>query len=432
MRPTDTAFRLSQWRANTGDVELVRLLLQASADANADLPGGERPLHVAARTGDPEVLQALIDAGAPVEPKQRQGQTPLIWAVAEGHAAAVELLIAKGANANQTTPAGFTPLHYAARNGRLAVTKVLLEAGVDLERAIEAPRGDGGGRPPRKGSSALMLAVENGHFMLAEELLKAGADPNDQRSGYAPLHALTWVRKPNRGDGPDGQPPPQGSGRLSSLEFARRLIAHGAEIDLRLRRGAAGRGRLNHKGATPLLLAAHTADLALMKALVGMGADWKIANADNCTPLMAAAGIGCLAPTEYAGTEKRRSDRPNGSCHFGANVNHVDDNGETAVHGAAYKSLPRVARWLDQQGADVDIWMRKNKYGWNPVMIAEGHRPGNFKPSAETLESLHQILRRHGRTPPARRHEKVITLRRKAPNNARPGARPDGRTRADA
>ncbi len=47
-------------------------------------------------------------------------------------------------------------------------------------------------------------------------LVKAGANPNDQRSGFTPLHTLTWVRKPNRGDDPDGQPPPTGSGNLTA------------------------------------------------------------------------------------------------------------------------------------------------------------------------------------------------------------------------
>ena len=81
----------------------------------------------------------------------------------------------------------------------------------------------------------MALAVENGHFELAAALLKAGADPNDQRSGFTPLHIITWVRKPNRGDGPDGDPAPIGSGNLSSLQFVRKLVAHGALVNTRLK-----------------------------------------------------------------------------------------------------------------------------------------------------------------------------------------------------
>lgn len=91
-------------------------------------------------------------------------------------------------------------------------------------------------KSPRKGTSALLLAVENGHFEVAVALLEAGADPNDQRSGFTPLHALTWVRKPNRGED-DGDPTPLGSGRLNSLQFARKLLDHGADADARLTQG---------------------------------------------------------------------------------------------------------------------------------------------------------------------------------------------------
>src|SRR5204862_7949040 len=104
-----------------------------------------------------------------------------------------------------------------------------------------------------KGTSALILAVENGHFDLALALLEAGADPNDQRSGFTALHVLSWVRKPNRGDGDDGDPPPIGSGNLSSLQFVKKLVEHGADVNARLKRGASGRGVLRRTGATPFL-----------------------------------------------------------------------------------------------------------------------------------------------------------------------------------
>src|SRR5206468_8741357 len=135
---------------------------------------------------------------------------------------------------------GFTPLLFAAREGRIDATRALLKAGVDPNEAIQTDR-RAGGYAARNGMSALMLAVENGHFELAVELLKAGADPNDQRSGFAPLHALAWVRKPNRGDDPDGQPPPTGSGTVSSLQFVRELVRHKADVNLRLEKGTGGK-----------------------------------------------------------------------------------------------------------------------------------------------------------------------------------------------
>src|SRR5204863_1508764 len=123
------------------------------------------------------------------------------------------------------------------------------------------------------GMSPLLLAVENGHFDLAVSLLEAGADPNDQRSGFTALHALTWVRKPNRGDGDDGDPAPIGSGNMSSLQFVRKLVAHGADVNARLRSGKSGKAQLNKTGATPFLFASMTADVPFMQLLVELGAD---------------------------------------------------------------------------------------------------------------------------------------------------------------
>ncbi|HYE98147.1 MAG TPA: ankyrin repeat domain-containing protein, partial [Planctomycetota bacterium] len=381
-----------------GSEALVALLLDAGADPNQALPGGETPLMSAARTGRPGPVKLLLARGVKVDAADPKGQTALHWAVADGHAEAARLLLKAGAERSRRLSSGFTPLLLAARNGKAEAVRVLLEAGVDPNEAIQGARGGRG--MAKNGTSALLLAVENGHFELALELVKAGADPNDARAGYPPLHALTWVRKPHRGDGEDGQPPPAGSGRIDSLAFARALAALGAKADLALEKGDSGKGKLAEAGATPLLLAAHRADLPYMKVLAELGADPLRPNKDGCTPLMAAAGIGCLFPTEQAGTEDEALDCVRWLLEKGADVNTADRNGETAMHGAAYKSLPRMVRFLAEKGASVDVWNRKNKHGWTPVLIAEGFRPGNFKPAPETLAALHDVLRAAGVTPP--------------------------------
>ena len=383
---------------SNGSAEMVEILLWAGADPNTTLPGGETALMTAARTGRVGPVKALLARKANVNAKQRGGQTAVMWAAADGYAEVVQLLIEAGSDFRTALPSGFTPLFFAVRDGRVDVVKTLLKAGVDVNEPMQPQRS--GGKDPRKGTSPLILAVENGHFELAVDLLKAGADPNDQRSGFTALHAITWVRKPNSGDGPDGDPPPIGSGTLSSLQFVRELVARGTTVNARLERGASGKGRLTEKGATAFLFASRTADVSLMRLLVELGADPKIPNADNCPPLLAAAGIGTLAPGEEAGTEDERVEAVNYLLQLGANVNHVDDNGETAMHGAAYNNAPRVAALLTERGADIKIWNRANKYGWTPLLIAEGHRVGNFKPAPETIAEIKRVLIANGITPP--------------------------------
>ncbi len=373
-----------------GDESLVELLLGAGADPNTKLRGGETALMTAARTGKLGCVKALLSRGAEVDAKERRGQTALIWAADEGHAEVVETLIQAGADFRTPLKSGFTPLLFAVREGKTNVVRVLLKAGADVNQAIGSRKASG--KSPETGTSPLIMAVENGHFELAVVLLEAGADPNDQRSGFAPLHTLTWVRKPNRGDGDDGVAAPAGSGNMTSLEFVHKLVEHGADVNLRLERGSKGRGVLNRAGATPFLLASMTADVAYMRKLVKLGADPLLPNVDHSTPLMAAAGLGCLAPGEEAGTEPEALEAVTLAIELGGEVDAIDDNGETAMHGAAYKSFPQVVKLLSDKGAKVSVWNHKNKYGWTPIAIAEGHRPGNFKPAPETLASLRSAL----------------------------------------
>jgi uncharacterized protein len=382
-----------------GNEAMVELLLGAGADPNSALKGDETPLMIAARTGRLGPVKSLLARGAHVNAKERRGQTALMWASAEGHAEVIEALLGAGAEFRSPLSSGYTPLFFAVREGRTDVVRVLLKAGADVNEAMQVKKSTS--RSPARGTTPLVLAVENGHFELAVALLEAGADPNDQRSGFTALHTLTWVRKANRGDDESGDPVPVGSGNLTSLQFVEKLVQHGADVNARLNRGRSGRGVLSRNGATPLLLAAMTADVTFMKELIKLGADPRLANAQHCTPLMAAAGVGCLAPEEEAGTEDEALEAVKLTLELGNDVNAVDDNGETAMHGAAYKSLPRVAQLLFDKGAKIEVWNRKNKYGWTPLSIAEGHRPGNFKPSQPTIDAIRSVMLAAGVTPPS-------------------------------
>ena len=383
-----------------GNTEMVELLLERGADANTTLRGGETVLMTAARTGKVGPVKALLARGAKVDAKEKRGQNAIMWAAAEGQAAVVELLLQASADFKTPLPdSGFTPLLFAAREGHAEVAGALLKAGADINEATQPRKSSAKG--PFKGTSALILAIENGHFELAVMLLESGADPNDQRSGFTPLHMMTWVRKPPRGED-EGAPPPLGSGNLNSVQFIKKLVQHGADVNVQLKNGKGGPGLYNKKGATPFLMAAATADITYMRLLVELGADPKLNNVDNCTALMVACGIGIggAAANETAGTEPEVLEAAQLALDLGVDINAVDANDETAMHGAAYKNLPKVVEFLAQKGAKIGIWNQKNKYGWTPLMIAEGHRPGNFKPSVETIDALHRVMLAAGVTPP--------------------------------
>jgi ankyrin repeat protein len=375
-----------------GNGELVELLLEHGAHPNTTIRGGETALMTAARTGKPGAVQALLKRGADVNAKERRGQTALMWAAADGHNEVVKLLIQAGADIHATLPdSGFKPFFFAVRDGRADVVRTFLKAGVDVNGTMEPRRTTLKG--PRKGTAALPLAVENGHYELALMLLDAGADPSDQRSGYTPLHIMTWVRKPQRGED-DGDPAPAGSGRLNSVQFIRELVTRGADVNARLASGRGGLGKFNTKGVTPFFMAAATADVEYMRLLVELGADPSIRNVDNCTPLIAACGIhvGSAAANEVAGEEPEVLEAARYLLELGADINAVDANGETAMHGAALKNLPKVVQFLADRGAKPQVWNRKNKFGSTPLMFAQGYRPGNFKPSFETIAAIERVM----------------------------------------
>jgi ankyrin repeat protein len=320
-----------------------------------------------------------------------------MWAAAEGHAPVIAALVARGANVHARSNGGFTALLFAAREGRIAAVETLLKAGADMNDSLSVRRrgaqgAAGAPAAPETGPNAFLLAAANAHYELAAWLLDRGADPNAAPQGYTALHQVSWVRK--AGIAGSNNPAPQGSGAMDSLAFVRRLVAKGAALDARVtRRPSMGVTTLNSIGATPFLLAARTADAPLMKLLAELGASPLLTNEDGSTPLMVAAGLGTNAPGEDPGTEPEVLEAVKVALQLGNDLDAVDKNGETAMHGAAYKHVPTVVQYLASRGARMEIWNRPNAKGWTPLTIAEGIQRGmNIVSSPATAAAIRQVM----------------------------------------
>ena len=367
-----------------GSPQIVRMLLEKKADAEYGITGGVTPLMTASRTGNAEVVRLLIDAGADVKAHEDHQQTALMWAAAEGNTEVVRLLIEAGADIREALPSGWTALFFAVREGRTETVLYLVQQGLDVNASMI-------GEKRKRGPNPLLLAVQNGHFETALALLESGADANAQPTGEGALHAIVSVRRPVRGD---GDPPPVGSGNIGSLEFVRRLIEHGGNVNLRLEKGRSGFADFTTTGATAFVLATQTGDLPLLKVLLELGADPKIPNADGSTAMLAAAGVGDLGSgLEAAGTEAEAIEVIRLLLAQGLDINVVDENGETVIHGAAYQNWPNLIRFLVTNGARADVWNSSNRWGWTPLIIAHGYREGNFRPDVATIECLEEIMK---------------------------------------
>ena len=359
-----------------GNTVIVETLLKAGADPNATLPDGEAALMTAARTGKVDTVKSLLDHGANANAKEPvRGQTALMWAAAEGNADVIRVLVQRGADVQTRSNGGFTSLLFAAREGRIAAVKALLQSGANVNEALAGRRGGRGAAAVVTAETdntpnAFLLAAANAHYELASILLDAGADPNAAPQGWTALHQITWVRKVGVGD---NGPAPKGSGNMSSLEFVRKLVSKGAHLNARVtRKPSMGTTILNAIGATPFLLAARTKDVELMQLLAELGADPLLTNEDGTTPLMVAAGIGTSSPLEDPGTEPEVLEAVKLALKLGGDVNAIDKKGETAMHGAAYKHVPSVVRFLAENGAKVEVWNHPNDRGWTPLKIVEG------------------------------------------------------------
>jgi hypothetical protein len=131
--------------ADTASLDVVRALVDAGSDVNAQDNEGNTPLHFAVKrinreklpTRDYEgIIRLLLEKKADVHIVNVAGATPLHTAAAfRADPSAVEMLIQAGADVDlKTLPShgGWTPLHGAVARNSAGIAAVLLKYGADL------------------------------------------------------------------------------------------------------------------------------------------------------------------------------------------------------------------------------------------------------------------------------------------------------------
>jgi ankyrin repeat protein len=375
--------------ATNGNARMIETLIKDGADPNAALPEGETILMTAARTGDEASVRMLLAHDANVNAKELTlGETALIWAAAENHPAAVRALIERGADRNAksnvlslapfqwvtsgmvstTLPrGGWTPLMYAARQNAADAARALAESGADLNQTDP------------DGTTALTIAIINAHFDLAAMLLDKGADPNiADETGMSPLYAAVDMHTL----GPMiSRPAPKLVDQIDAAGLVERLLAHGANPNLRLKRPVIGRHHDGGdaslgEGTTALLRAAKTNDIAVMKLLLDHGADPFLTQKDHTNVMMIIAAGGARAgayAAAFSVTEEGAIQSLKLCLDHGVDVNAFNNNGETALHRAAQRGADKIVKFLAENGAKLD---QKNKQNRTPLELAEGGAGG--------------------------------------------------------
>jgi ankyrin repeat protein len=346
--------------AEVADTEILKLLLDAGANADSPNAEGQTALMAVARTGNVEAAKLLLEHGVTVDARESWGgQTALMWAAARRHPEMIDLLSAHGADVDARSTVrdyqrritaegrpksldsgGFTALLYAARENCIACIDVLLANGTDIDL------------PDPDGVSPLHLAIVNANWDLAMRLIEAGADVDQwDIFGEAPLFAAVGQR--SRFDG--GRASIDPLNETDGLTIIRSLLERGANPNMQLFfRPANVRGPTNTRGSTPLIRAANNNDLEVVKLLLAHGADATVYMADRQTPIHAVlagrAGekdaLELIRVLHDAGTD----------VNVVALVHHIEEvRGGSALHYAVRKRYKDVIRLLASYGIDMNL-----------------------------------------------------------------------------
>ncbi len=289
---------------------------------------------------------------------------------------------------------GFAALHFAAREGHRSMARTLLDGGADVDQATAGDR-----------STPMLVAVINGNYDLARDLLESGADPNlVSDDGAGPLFATLNIEWSLRTWYP--QPQAFRQQELDYLEFMRILLDAGADPDQRTTTHIwyaaynAGRMGVDFTGATPFWRAAYAADVEAMRLLVEYGADpniWTVRlpdrrrfrdpNFPDTRPEEAPADPSGLPPVPVGGpavhalhaaagvgfgtsrVAQQHRSVPDGWLpairylvdELGVDPNLRDRDGYSALHHAAARGDNDVILFLVSRGADVHAISRRGQ-----------------------------------------------------------------------
>lgn len=338
--------------ANRGHLDVCRLLVSRGADMEIVADSGYTALMWALVNGaSQEAAELLLDLGANPDPKSAPIpayagalSSPLIMAARNRLTRVARQLIDAGVDLDALDSSGWTALKYASQFGQDEVAKALIEAGADLNL------------PDEEGWTPLIGAASRAAWSTMDLLIDAGADVNHQADGGNTAlrqvvsrrmlrHTIVFLSRMSGRD----LDPAQSEGYEMALAYAEKLLEAGADPDV----------TYDDESNKKLVDEANEqGDEELRELLQRFGAELGDESEDEDKP----AGDRLIIAASHSNIESVTE-----LLESGADVNHVDGDGDTALGICVLKLCteelePQIIRdffelidLLLEHGAQVDV-----------------------------------------------------------------------------
>ena len=382
---------------------MQRILKEDPTQANAKDSDGDTILHVAIQTGDDQVVKVLLDHGADVTARNAHGETPLELAALQGSATVMRTLLRGGAKV--VSPNAL--LARAAWAGNVAVAQILLSKGADV---------NGGAVPGSKDKSSPMHSAVMGEMPdMVEYLIRSGADVNVVNAGgLTPLHLASQSIYPQiarillehgakvNAKTPAGETPLHRAAFHGRTKIIEMLASRGGDLNAKtpdertpydvaaLARKSETAGALLKLGGKPserweLTDAVSLADTDAIGRIMAARPEAGKQIANGLTPLHYAARHGLLTSVRALVSHK-------------IDVNIRCQAGQRPLHYAVRFGHVEIVKYLVAQGADVNA---KDDRGLTPIgyYYSAGpsfRQPNPVSPTAKRFKDIEEFLLANG------------------------------------
>ena len=265
----------------------------------------EKELMEACEQKDLSYVKLLLKLNPDLYQVDELGETAVTKAAASGSADVLQHLLEVGADVDPILDReyGKTPLMAAAVYGKIDCLNMLLERNAIINRANEY------------GQTALWFAAKLGRTDCICTLLKAGADANLASKTGTPLIASIGKHK-----------------------AFKTLLDHGCDVNY-----------VNANGDSALILATHHTRDEYFNDVMQHKPDVKIVDGKEWSPVMIA-------------TSKKKYHRLKALLECGADTDHADSQGTTALHLAAEKHFTSGMKLLLSYKPRLNVLMKKRRY----------------------------------------------------------------------